>query len=509
MALTRIDMRPGIVMDDSPLVAEGGWIDGDKVRFRQGLPQTLGGWAAVNTDLFAGKCRGLHAWAAYDAGPRIAVGTHTKLYAAVAGGLYDITPSGLAAGLEDSLGTTAGGYGSGTYGSGTYGGVSALTEIFPRTWSFATWGEYLLACPRGQTLYQWSLDTGVIAAAVTNAPTNIAAVFVTAERIVVACGAQPYGSVTFDPLLVRWSDQEDNTVWTPTAANQAGEYPLSHGSRVVRGLPSRKVNLLWTDAALYSMTYLGDPVLVYGFELLGQGCGLIGPNAAAEKDGAAFWMTRGGQFYSWSGGSPQALVCPVQRYVTDNLNWLQSEKVYCSIDSANNEVLWLYPDSRDGDGDECSRYVLYNYIENLWSVGSFDRTAWIDAGVLQYPIAADTTGLVYYQEYGHTANGGAITAFLESAPRDLADGDQLASILRVLPDVEDLQGGLTITLSGRMMPAGAEASSGPYTIMTTTEKIDLRLTARQFSVRMDSNSAPSFWRFGAPRFDIRLTGSKR
>jgi hypothetical protein len=509
MALTRIDMRPGIVMDDSPLAAEGGWIDGDKVRFRQGLPQTIGGWSAVNTDLFSGLCRGLHAWAAFDAGPRIAIGTHTKLYASVAGGLYDITPGGLAAGLADSLGTTAGGYGSSTYGTGTFGGTSALTEIFPRTWSFATWGEHLLACPRGQTIYEWSLDTGVVPPAIVGCPTNVASIFVTAERILVACGCQPYGSVTFDPLLVRWSDQEINTSWTPTAANQAGEYPLSQGGRVVRGLPSRKTNLLWTDTALYSMTYLGDPVLVYGFELLGSSCGLIGPNAAAEKDGNAFWMTPSGQFYSYSGGAPTPLVCPVQRYVNDNLNWLQSDKIYCSMDSANSEVWWLYPDSRDGTGNECSRYVAFNYAENTWVVGSFDRTAWIDAGVLQYPIAADSTGLVYYQEYGHTANGGAITSFLESAPRDLADGDQLASVLRVVPDIEDLSGGLSITLSGRLFPNGAELSYGPYTILPTTEKIDLRLTARQFSVRMDSASAPSFWRFGAPRFDIRLTGSKR
>jgi hypothetical protein len=507
MALTRVDMAPGIVRDNSPLATEGGWLDADKIRFRQGLAQTIGGWQAVNTDAFSGVCRGLLSWVGHDGLPRIAIGTHTKLYASVAGGLYDITPSGLAAGLEDSLGVGSGGYGSGTYGSGTFGGAGVLTEVFPRTWSFAAWGEYLIGSPRGQTLYEWQLDTNVIAAAVTGAPTNIGSVFVTAERIVVCCGAQPYGSLVYDPLLVRWSDQEDNTSWTPTAANQAGEYPLSQGGRIVRGLAGRKGNLIWTDNSVYSMTYLGDPILVYGFELLGSSCGLIGPNAVSEKDGTAYWMTKAGEFYAFSGGAPQAIPCPVQRYVADNLDWVQTDKIYCSVNSANNEVWWFYPDVRDGD--ECSRYVAWNFAENHWTIGSFNRTAWTDAGVLQYPVATDSAGMLYYQEVGRTANGGAITAYLTSAPRDLGDGDQLASVLRVIPDVEDLSGGLTITLSGRLFPAGTELSYGPYTILSTTEKIDVRLTARQFSLRMDSASAPSFWRMGAPRFDLRMTGAKR
>jgi hypothetical protein len=272
-------------------------------------------------------------------------------------------------------------------------------------------------------------------------------------------------------------------------------------------LPSRKTNLIWTDAALFSMSYLADPLLVYGFELLGQGCGLIGANAAVEKDGSAFWLSNNGEFYSFTGGAPQPIPCPVRRYVLDNLDYTQAEKIYASINSANSEVWWFYPDSRDGT--ECSRYVIYNYAEQLWSVGTFDRTAWIDSGVLQYPLSASAAGYLYYQETGTTADGGAITAYAESAPLDLADGEQLLSVMRAVPDVEDMLGGLTISLLARMWPAGSETTHGPYTVLPTTTKVDTRMKARQVALRIDSASAPSFWRLGALRLDLRETGSKR
>lgn len=499
-----MEFRPGVSIDDSPLASEGGWVDADKVRFRQGKPQVVGGWAKLTSTAFDGKCRGLHAWCALDGQFRIAAGTHTKLYVYDAGGLYDITPVGLPAGNESSGGGL--GYGTGTYGSGVYGGASTA-EFRPRTWSLANWGEHLIACPRRGGVYEWAGVTATPAAAVTNAPTEVGSIFVTAERILVCCGATTYGGATYDPMSVQWSDQENNTVWAPTASNQAGFFSLSHGGRIVRGLPSRKTNLIWTDAALFSMTYLGDPLLVYGFELLGQGCGLIGANAAVEKDGSAYWLANNGEFYSFTGGAAQQISCPVKRYVMDNLDYTQAEKVYATLNGANNEVWWFYPDSRDGT--ECSRYVTYNYSENLWSVGTWNRTAWIDAGVLQFPLSASADGYLYYQESGTSADGGAITAYAESAPLDLADGDQLLSVLRAVPDVEDMVGGATLTLKARFWPAGTETTFGPYTVLPTTEKIDIRLKARQVALRIDSSSAPSFWRLGAMKLDLRETGSKR
>lgn len=504
MPLQKIMFKAGVVKDDAPLAAEGGWIDADKVRFRQGQAQTIGGWERAGSTAFGGICRGLHAWANLDGAANVGIGTHTALWVSYGGGLYDITPVGLAAGLAD--GTGGSGYGTGTYGTGTYGSPS-VGEYFPRTWSLANWGEYLLGVPRGGTLYEWAGVTATPAAAVTGAPAEIGSMFVSAERIVVACGSIPYAGGAFDPMLVRWSTQEDNTDWTPSALNQSGEFPLSLGGRIVRGLPSRDCNLIWTDAGLWKMEYLGDPLLVYSFKSLGSGCGLIGPNAVAEKDGGAFWLSSGGEFYAYAGGAATPIPCPVKRYVMDNLSWVQADKVYCGINSANNEVWWFYPDARDGN--ECSRYVIYNYVEQHWSIGTWDRTAWCDAGVLQHPVATDVNGYLYFHERLSSADGGAITAYLESAPSDIGDGDALMAVTRMVPDIEDFVGGLTLTLKGRLWPAGTETEHGPYTVLPTTERVDLRATARQMAIRIDSASAPSFWRLGALRLDLRETGSKR
>jgi hypothetical protein len=503
--LTKMEFKPGVSKDDSPLASEGGWVDGDKIRFRGGRPQTLGGWSKLSGSSFSGKCRGLHAWNALDGLPRIAVGTHSNLYIYSGGGLSDITPVGLPAGYESSGGAGTG-FGQGTFGSGVFGGVST-TEFRPRTWSLTNWGEHLLANPRRGGLYEWAGVTSTPAALVSGAPAEIGGIFVTSERIVVATGATVFGGSAYDPMQVAWSDQENNTVWTPSATNQAGFYNLSHGGRIVRGLPSRKTNLIWTDAAMFSMSYLADPLLVYGFELLGQGCGLIGANAAAEKDGNAYWLSNNGEFYQFTGGQPQPIPCPVKRYVMDNLDPKQAEKIWCSLNSANNEVWWFYPDVRDGS--ECSRYVVYNYAENIWSVGTFDRTAWIDSGVLESPLAASADGYLYYHEHGTSADGGALVAYAESAPLDMADGEQLMSVMRAVPDVEDQIGGVALSLKARFWPAGAETAHGPFTILPTTEKIDFRLKARQVALRLDSSSAPSFWRLGALRLDLRETGSRR
>jgi hypothetical protein len=188
------------------------------------------------------------------------------------------------------------------------------------------------------------------------------------------------------------------------------------------------------------------------------------------------------------------------------LNWAQSEKIHAGVNSANSEVWWFYPTS---SSDECDRYVAYNYLENHWTIGTWDRTAWADAGVQQYPVATDSSGYLYYHETGHSADGGALTAYLESAPIDLGDGDRLLSVLRAVPDIEDMSGGMTLTLLARSFPASAETTYGPYSITATTEKIDLRMTARQVALRLDSASAPSFWRLGALRLDMRETGSRR
>lgn len=502
--LQRIPFKPGVVRDDSPLAAEGTWIDADKCRFRAGQAETIGGWEKATQQTIAGKCRGIHAWAGLDGAPRVGLGTHSNLYVFFGGALYDVTPVGLAAGLES--GTGGRGYGTGGFGVGTYGTPSA-TDYFPRTWSVGNWGEDMVASPRGGGLYRWSGNTAAKAVLVPGAPTQIGSVFVTAERITVACGSVPFGGGTYDPMTIRWSHQEDIEDWVPTATNQSGEYPLALGGRIVRGLPARGTNLIWTDLGCWTMSYTGDPLLVYSFANIGSGCGLIGPNAAVVHEGTAYWMSPSGEFYMYSGGVPQQINCPIQRYIKDNLSWVQSDKIYAASNSAHGEIWFFYPDRRDGN--ECSRYAAYNYLEDHWTIGTWDRTAWCDAGVWQFPLATDVNGGLYFHERLFSADGGPIVAYVESAPIDLADGDTLLAVTRIAPDFDDLKGGVAISLKGRLWPAGVETTYGPFMTTPSTLKHDLRMTARQVAVRLDSASAPSYWRFGALRLDLRPTGSKR
>jgi hypothetical protein len=401
-------------------------------------------------------------------------------------------------------GTGGAGYGSGAYGVGTWGTTSNVA-YYPRTWTLDNWGEHLVACPRGGGIYEWSLNTSSPAALVAGAPATAQGVFVSAERILVAYGA--HDGTADDPLNVRWTDQEQITVWTPSASNLAGDFRLSGGSRIVRGLASRGQNLLWTDVGLHSMRFNGDPQLVYSFALLGQGCGLIGPNAVVEFNGAAYWLSNNGQFYAYTGGVPERIPCTLRRDVMENLALVQADKVYAFTNAAFSEIWWLYPDSRDGN--ECSRYVAVSLSDGSWTCGTFDRTAWMDAGVLQYPVAVGGDGAIYYQERLHSANGGVLAAFLETAPLDIADGDQLMHVAAIVPDFEDLEGAVALTLTSQLYPNGAETTHAAQTVTASTTKLDARVTARQVALRLDSSAAPSFWRLGALRLDLRQTGARR
>lgn len=504
MPLTKVTFAPGVVKDDTPLASEGTWVDADWIRFRRGQAQTMGGWELATVETVTGKARGAKAWADLTGEPILGIGTHSKLYAYYGGGLYDVTPSGFTAGLED--GTGGAGYGTGTYSTGTYS-TSSAGDYLPLVWSIDNFGENMLAVPRGGTLYQWDASTpSTIAAAVSGAPAKIETMFVTPEAIIVACGATDSGS-TYDPMLVRWSDQQSATTWTASDSNLAGEEALANGTKIVRGLVSRGQNLIWTDTALYGMQYLQDSGLVFDFQLLGTGCGLIGANAAAEKDGIAFWLSNSGQFYLYSGGGPQVIDCPVRRYVFDNLAPSQEEKIFCWVNSQFNEVWWVYPDTRDGD--EVSRYVAFNFVERHWTIGTINRTAWVDAGVWPHPVGIGADGYLWFHERGITANGGNLSASLTSGFFDLGDGENLVAVRRIVPDFDDQQGAVSMAFKTRLWPNGAETDHGPYTATPTTEKLDMRVTGRQMAVSLSSDAIGSFWRAGALRYDIVPSGSRR
>ena len=410
----------------------------------------------------------------------------------------------LAPGQIDGLGGL--GFGTGGYASGGYGGGSSGLTLYPRTWSLAPWGQDLLANPRGGAIYE-AAPGGFLVAKVANAPTQCGSMFVTAERILVACGSNLDGA--FDALQIDWSDAEDNTDWTPTAANLAGGYTLPDGGRVVRGMPGVGENVIWTEDKLWSMRYNADPNRVYDFISKGAGCGLMGPNAAAEVNGVWYWMTPAGAFMAYGGAAPALLPCTLARDVKDNLAFVQQDKVYAARLVGKNyaEVWWFYPDLRDGN--ECSRYVIYDTIAGAWSCGRFDRTAFVDASVFQYPLAVDAAGAIWFHEKGFTQDGGPRGWSLMGAYRSVEGGQIIVNGVR--PDHDDLQGGYAVSFSAKNRDVrGIFARTYPaLNITAATGQRAARVQGEQVSIGFAGNAAPSFWRMGNMQFDLTLSERKR
>jgi len=408
----------------------------------------------------------------------------------------------LPVGLAD--GTGGAGFGTGTFGTGPFGS-SAPADFLPRTWTLDNWGQNLVAAPRGGTVYEWALDPAARAVAIPGAPAQVGSIFVSPERILVACGA--HDGTAYQPMLVRWSDQEDNTAWAATSQNLAGDFPLSVGNRIVRGLPTRSANLILTDAGAYAMTFLGDPTLVYGFRLVGEGCGLIAPHAAVETPAGVLWMSNTGQFFAWAGGGVTPVPCPMRADLFDHLAEVQGEKVVAAHIGQWNEVWWLYPDKRDGN--EVSRYVAYNYVEGVWHGGRLARTAWIDAGALPHPLAVDPAGALYFHERGASADGGPLAGHLQSGFIDLGDGDALMAVRRLVPDFKDLQGAVNLLVDTVAWSQGAITRTPVGLVTADTQTLDTRLTARLMALRLEFSASPCAWRLGALRADILQTGSRR
>jgi hypothetical protein len=256
------------------------------------------------------------------------------------------------------------------------------------------------------------------------------------------------------------------------------------------------------------MRFLGDTVFVYGFDLLGSGCGLLGPNAVVEKDGSAFWASSSGQFFMFDGAAPRPIQSNVEKFFYGNLAPSQGDKVYAALVSQYTEVWWFYPHVEDGN--EVSRYVIYNWSTGSWSCGTLSRSSWVDAGVLPNPMGVTTGGTVYWHERGATNDGNAMDAFIEAAPIDIGDGDVLMRVNRIVPDFAQLTGVVDITVTTKPWPQGAEATQGPYQVTSTTEKVDMRATGRQIGFRVATGAGSGTrWRLGAMRVDATPTGSRR
>ena len=608
--LLQVPTSAGINRELTRYAGEGGWYDGDKVRFRSGKPEKIGGWQNINgvgdTVEVPGVSRSIFVWTALDGTVYLGVGTNSHLMVWDGGKYFDITPVDTSVSASNIISTSAGstlikvsvsahGHSSGDYfyftsvattvGGNVYpvsaplggyeitvvdansftidtgvtaaatsasgGGLATGFFILPsgfasnasnfgwgagvwsggqgwgtpassafvaplRYWSMDAWGEDLAASPRNGGIYYWDTSQGTAKRAfeVTATPTQNTQILVSPEdRHLLAFGCPDAITSVTNPLYIRWCSQENINDWTASATNTAGDKVLSGASKIIAARRTRGQILIWTDENLYSMQQVGPPY-TFGFQMIGTNCGVLGQNAMTEVAGRTFWMADE-RFMLYDGAAARPLKCNVLRYVFEALDRDQLDKIVCGSNTSYNEVIWFYPTT----SGEVDRYVIYDYLQDVWSIGTMVRTAWIDQGITTYPIAAeptDSTTKLYFHEYGNDADGQALSCFIESNLFDLDVGQELMYLDRIIPDFSDRNGeempgnvDITInTLKYPNTPAAQEVTKGPFTVSATTQKIDLRIRGRHAYYRIEGDGLNTSWRLGAMRFRVSPDGQR-
>jgi len=622
MPFSKFVFKPGINKEGTNYSNEGGWFDADKIRFRKGRPERIGGWEKNSSNTFIGTCRKINTYKTANQSQYNILGTHKKLYAQEGTTFNDITPIRLTTSAGDatfsasngdatitvtesghgavkgdfvtfsdavSLGgnitaailnqeyeidtivdtnsykieakdssgseitanssdtgnggssTVAAyqlnigldvyvpysGFGSGAWSSGTWGESPALSLTNQlRLWSLDSFGDDTIAAPRNGTIYYWDESSGVSTRAVaassragaSNVPTSVFQIMMSdIDRHVIAFGCNPIGSSTIDPLLVRFSDAESAVDWTPTATNSAGGVQLSTGSTIIGAMQTRQEILIWTDAGIVSMRFVGAP-FVFSFNEVATGMSLISPNAMATGGNTVFFMDNGA-FYQYA-GSAQRLPCSVLDHVFDDFNYSQSFKVFAASIPQHNEIIWFYPSA---SSTEVDKYIAYNYLEQSWTIGTtndgFTRTAWNPAYILDNPIAAgklDTTdnNYLYNHETGHSADGSSFTAFIESSDFDLdPDGENFMFISKLIPDLEyrgsdDTTNTVNFVIKGRDYPLQSLSTLQTVAVTPNSTFTNTRARSRQSAIRIE-NTADNFgWRLGDLRLELRQDGKR-
>ena len=699
MPLQKVLFKPGVNKENTRYTTEGGWYECDKVRFRQGTPEKIGGWTGIANGVFLGICRSLWNWITLASLNLIGVGTNLKFYILSGGNYYDITPirktialtnpftatngsaviavsetnhgcvqgdfvtysgagiTGLGgnitaavlantfqivfiddnnytitvsatANATDAAGSPGGGtvvtqyetntgpsyqiplvgWGAGTWGGGTWGNGSSTSSSL-QLWNQQNFGEDLIYGPRGQGVYYWSANVGFSPIQITisiaapgvitlpagfsfpdgttisltstgalptgltvgqvyfvvnstggtfNVSTSIQGTPITtsggqsgiqrisqrgidladagdadtplyqnyllvsdAFRFVIVFGTNDYGSSVLNPMLIRWSDQEDPFTWTPQATNQAGSLQLSHGSEIITAVQSRQEIVVFTDSSIYSYQYVGPP-FVWTAQLIADNVSIIGPNAAVIASGAVYWMGVD-KFYKYD-GRVQTLNCDLRRHIFSDFNVLQTQQIYAGTNESFNEIWWFYCSANSNESD---RYVIYNYIENIWYYGNLGRSAWLDSGLLPLPVAATYDSELVQHEDGVDSyvlgNVTAIAANISSSEFDIGDGHNFGYVWRVLPDLtftgsaSSPTPAVTMTLfpmqnsgSGTGNAAAANVNKGSNYVITEefTGQIYTRARGRQMIFKISSDQIGTTWQLGAPRLDIRADGRR-
>ena len=426
------------------------------------------------------------------------------------------------------------GWGAGTWGASTWGSSTALAANNQlRLWSHDNFGEDLIMNVRAGGIYYFDIsaktlgtDRAVALSALSGAnlaPTIALQVLVSdVDRHVVCLGADAISGSSrtgnIDPMLIAWSDQENAAEWEPLSTNTAGSFRLSAGSQIIGAIRARQETLIWTDTSMYNMQFIGQP-FTFGVNLVNEGVGLIGPNAAVNTPKGVFWMDKKG-FYTYT-GQVQDIPCSVQDYVFNDLEEGQAFQVFGFLNKEFDEVGWFYCAS---DETTISKYVVFNYEEKAWSIGELNRSSWLDQGIFDNPIGSYTTndvGYLYNHETGNDADGSPMdNVFIESSDFDIGEGEEFQYVSRIIPDIRFTGSGGTgqtvnVVLKQRNFPGESLTTNSTSTCTSSTTKIDTRLRARQAALRIESDDDGSVgsrsgvgFRIGAMRMDVRPNGRR-
>ena len=492
MTLIPLQIPAGFRANGTEYENSNAWLDGSLVRWHGGSLRPVNGWRERVAAFSTNPLRGMHSWEALNGTAWLSGGSYNELVVSTAAGsATNIAPTDLVAGIEDA--TVRTGYGNSFYGTGYYGAPRPDLGNYSEatSWSLDNWGEYLVACSTEDgRLLEWQLNTAVKAAPIANAPTGNLGIVVTEERFLFALGA---GN---NPRKVQWCDQENNTLWTPAATNQAGDIELQTSGQIMQGIQARGQTLIITDLDAHSATYSGPP-FVYNFQKVGSGCGAISRMSAAAVSGNVFWMGQRG-FFTYTGNSVQEVDCTVNDKIFGDINTSQQSKIWAFNNSQFGEIWWFYPSS---NSTEINRYVAFDYKEGHWLVGELPRTAGVSRGVFKQPIMSTSGGALYDHEIGNNYDGA--TVYAETGPISLGVGEQTMRVTKLIPD-EYTQGDVDVTFKTRFYPNEAEVVHGPYNPSNPTS---VRFSGRQFRMRVTGDQLTD-WKVGVMRVDAKPAGTR-
>lgn len=637
MPFIKLQFKPGLNRDQTNYSNEGGWWECDKIRFRSGYPEKLGGWLKATSETFLGVCRQMNNWVTTYGDDFLALGTHKKVYIEAGGYYNDITPlrtvnptlgttttdncvytangspvvtitlsgahsaatgdfitisgvTGDVGGVPDAeinanheitvttatsftitvataatstvsggggvaisisfevppgnaIATFGYGWGTGTWGREAWGLGSTTPVVLPqRDWWFDNFDNDLVMNIRNGAPYWWERGSTVNAATAlatrairlqtyataqgynaSDVPVKVMQLLVSQQdRHLLAFGAVPFGSTSeddFDPMLIRWADQDTPAQWAPQVTNSAGFIRVSRGSRIVRALPVRQEILVWTDSHLYTLQFTGTTD-VFALQEYADNISVVSPRACASAANITYWMGKD-KFYAYT-GRVETLPCTLRNHVFQNLNYNQTDQIICGTNEEWNEVWWFYPSANSNWNDS---YVVFNHLEKIWYYGTIDRTAWLDTPIRPYPLGANSAndtapGFLYEHENGVDADGAAMEAYIQSNDFDLEDGYQFMLSRRLIPDISFAGSTaatpeVTFEMRPRNFP-GTSYQTDPAdeqrVIQTAvdqyTGQIFVRARARQMAIKVLSDTLGVTWQVGSPRLDVRPDGRR-